>query len=81
MEPGNPKASRITTVRLGARADRRDVNPARCLARSKRTRDQCGRFPVKTVKNAIGGTLRAMIRDARRATPERPRLTHPDSEH
>lgn len=29
MDAGNPKARRITTVRLGARPDRRDFNPDR----------------------------------------------------
>jgi hypothetical protein len=47
LVPGDPRASKVVEVQLGARPDRRDWNPARCAAKRKRIGDQCGRLPVR----------------------------------
>jgi len=43
---GDPHDSRVIEVRLGARPDRRDFEPSRCLATRRRVGGQCGRFRV-----------------------------------
>ncbi len=47
LVPGDPHASNLVEVQLGARPDRRDWNPSRCAAKRKGVGDQCGRLPVR----------------------------------
>ena len=42
---GNPRESKLVEVRLGCREDKADYPKGSCLARQKRTFDQCGRVP------------------------------------